>query len=128
LPVRWGIGSFKVTFSAPVVRRSAGLVVLAIALLAGPLSAECSSCCPSVAERDLEIGSLGCCGGPCGVTLERPDSDRAAPNVQKSCLDLSATSLVLPSLPADIRAGELAVVSFDLPPPASLSIATPLRL
>src|SRR5262249_35456830 len=108
--------------------RFAGLAFLAIALLAGPIQAECSSCCPSPTEGNLEIGSLGCCGSPCGATLERPDSDRASTSIERHSFDLVAMSVVLPPLPGDLRAGQISPTSFDLPPPTPSSTPSPLRL
>lgn len=123
-----GMGSVKTRFSAPMIGRSVVLLFFALGLLAGPASAECSSCCPSPAERTVEIGSLGCCGGPCGVTLERPDSDRAATSVQKNSVDISTTSVVELPLSDALRAGDLTLSAFDLPPPSSYSTPSPLRL
>ena len=109
--------------------RFAGLAFLAIALLAGPIQAECSSCCPSPTEGNLEIGSLGCCGSPCGATLERPDSDRAATSVERHSFDLVVMSgAALAPHSGDLRAGEISSASFDLPPPVPSSTPSPLRL
>src|SRR5215510_13772165 len=116
------MGRVTARFSVPVVGRSVGLLLLAFALLAGPVSAECSSCCPSPAERNLEIGSLGCCGGPCGVTLERPDSDRTISTVERHSSGLVVLSAVLTQPPYDLRGCALATSAFDLPPPATSPI------
>jgi hypothetical protein len=109
-------------------RRVTGLLTLAFALLAWPVQAECASCCPNYSDRNVEIGSLGCCGSPCGVTLERPDFERASPSVERHSFGLVAMAVVLSPLPANLRAGEISPADFDLPPPAPSTILSPLRL
>jgi hypothetical protein len=108
--------------------RFVGLWILAFTLLAGPVQAECASCCPSDSEQNLEIGSLGCCGNPCGVAFERPDSDRAATSIERHSFGLVVMSTVATPLSGDLRAGEISSATFDLSPPVPSSTPSPLRL
>jgi hypothetical protein len=71
---------------------------------------------------------LGCCGSPCGVAFERPDSDLAATSIERHSFDLLVISTVVAPFSGDLRAGEISSANFDLPPPAPSSTSAPLRL
>jgi hypothetical protein len=104
------------------------LVALVFALLAGPVEAACSSCCPTLPERTLGIGPAGCCADQCGVTIERADADRAAVNVPRACLDSAAVDAVVTSPLVDGQPAALAPAAFDLSPSVFSSHLSPLRL
>lgn len=113
------------------MKRSPGHVLLAaflgLALLAGPMEATCSDCCPQAEARTSMVAPPACCGN-CPPTLER--SDPASMTFSKATVALDFVTTLSPAC----HSGSLAEapqppisvpLSLRFLPPAA---ALPLRL
>src|SRR5262245_15679201 len=116
------------TVIANRTRRGVALSLLAAAMLAGPVQAACSSCCPPEPQRELAVGPMDCCGDQCAPSLERAPADSVPAGSYRSCPASTSIAFAAATIPLPGRVSDApAAASFALPPPP-LPAPSPPRL